>query len=382
MEKQRGRPKLNTDISLTETISKALKNTNPSDKGGFNLEAFKKSKYLDKGVKFKEQRWIPFSKALQKALSIPGTPMGHITLVRGHSDTGKTTVLLETAVSAQKMGILPIFIITEMKWSWEHARLMGFEIEEVVDEDTGEVLDYKGFFMYVDRSSLNSIEDVSSFIADILNEQSKGKLPYDLMFLWDSVGSIPCQMSIDQGKNNPMWNAGAMATQFGNFINQRFPMSRKENYPYTNSLLIINKVGVMPAEGPMSKPKMTNKCGNAMYWDASIAITFGNITNSGTSKIKAVKGGKDVEFAKKTKIAVDKNHITGIQTKTILIVTPHGFIEGPDSSIKKYKTEHSSEWVNILGEGEFEVIEDKSEWEESTKNIPLLSIDEESNLEE
>lgn len=377
-----GRPKSKTDISLTETISTALKNTNSSEKGSFNLEAFKKSKYLDKGVKFKEQRWVPFSKALQKALSLPGIPIGHITLARGHSDTGKTTILLETAISAQKMGILPIFIITEMKWSWEHARLMGFELEEVVDEDTGEIIDYKGFFMYIDRGSLNSIEDVAGFIADILNEQSKGKLPYDLMFLWDSIGSIPCNMSIEQGKNNPMWNAGAMATQFGNFINQRFPMSRKENSTYTNSLLAINKIGVMPAEGPMGRPKMTNKGGNAMYWDASIVITFGNVTNSGTSKIKAVKDKKDVEFAKKTKVAVDKNHITGIQTKSTVVVTPHGFIDDTDSSITKYKKEHTSEWVKILGDGEYEIIEDKSEWEESTKNIPLMSIDEESNLED
>jgi SNF2 family DNA or RNA helicase len=56
----------------------------------------------------------------------------------GHSDTGKTTALVKTAVDAQKKGILPVFIITEQKWSFEHAKLMGFECEEVVDETTGE----------------------------------------------------------------------------------------------------------------------------------------------------------------------------------------------------------------------------------------------------
>jgi len=77
---------------------------------------------------------------------------------------------------------------------------------------------------------------------DILDEQSKGNLPYDLLFLWDSVGSIACRMSIEQGKNNPMWNAGAIATQFGNFINQQFPLSRKEKYPYTNTFFVINSL--------------------------------------------------------------------------------------------------------------------------------------------
>jgi hypothetical protein len=76
----------------------------------------------------------------------------HFTLLRGHSDTGKTTALLEAAVSAQKMGILPIFIITEMKWNWEHAAQMGLDVK-LVKDDTGEVLDYEGNFIYVDRET-------------------------------------------------------------------------------------------------------------------------------------------------------------------------------------------------------------------------------------
>ncbi len=359
-----------TQGNLAAVVSTALNNS-------FNLETFKKSKYLDKGIKFKEQKWIPLSPAIQDALTIPGIPIGHITLIRGHSDSGKTTAMLEAAVNGQKMGLLPVFIITEMKWSWEHAKEMGFQVEEVIDESTGEIIDYKGNFIYIDRSSLNTIEDISAFIADLLNEQSKGKLPFDLLFLWDSIGSTPCQMSVDQGKNNPMWNAGAMATQFGNFINQRFPLSRKENYPYTNTLIAINKVGIRPPENSFSQPKMTNKGGDAMFWDATIVLTFGNVTNSGTSKIKATKNGKEVEFAKRTKIACDKNHITGIATKSSVVVTVHGFIPDDKSDIDKYKKTHSNEWVNILGTTDFDVVEDNTDWEES-KKIPLgITLDSE-----
>ena len=61
----------------------------------FNLDAFKAGKNLSStSVKFKEQRWIPLSEAFKDALQLPGIPMGHITLLRGHSDTGKTTALL------------------------------------------------------------------------------------------------------------------------------------------------------------------------------------------------------------------------------------------------------------------------------------------------
>jgi len=362
--------------SLTSAISDGLKKP-------FDIDAFKKSKYLDQSSKFKKQRWIPFSPAMKEALSIHGVPMGHVFIARGGSDTGKTTLLIETAVAAQKMGILPVFIITEMKWDFSHAKMMGFELNEVVDEETGEV-DYKGFFLYVDRASLNTIEDVSGFIADILNEQKQGKLPYDLLFLWDSVGSIPCEMSVKQGNNNPMWNAGAMATQFGNFINQQFPLSRKEKYPYTNTFFVINKTGVQPALTPMSQPKMTNKGGNAMYWDATIVATFGNITNSGTSKIYAQHKGKKVEFAKRTKIAIDKIHADcGIATTSTVIVTPHGFIPDNKDAEKEYKKLHAHEWFGEKVDIDtLQIIEDNSEWDESVKISPMIEVDNEINNNE
>ena len=350
--------------SLGEVVSNSLSKTT------FDLASFKRSKFLDQSVKFKEQRWIPFSSALQDALGIPGIPMGGVTLLRGHSNTGKSTTLSEIAANAQKMGVLPVYIITEMKHDWEFPRRLGFKMEEVVDETTGEVINYTGFFLYTDRSSLNTIEDMAAFIADLLNEQALGKLPYDLLFLIDSIGAIPCRMSIEANSNNPQWNAGAYSQQFGNFINQRITLSRKANQPYTNSIVAVNKVWVSPAETRFSQPKMRNKGGDTMFYDASLVVTFGNITNSGVSKIKATKNGKEVEFATRTKISCDKNHVTGITTKATVVMTPHGFIEDDPKSIDKYKKQHSSEWLNILGTvGEIKIIEDKSEWEEDKSMV-------------
>jgi hypothetical protein len=245
-------------------------------------------------------------------------------------------------------------------------------MNDVVDESTGEILDHEGFFIYRDRSTLNSIEDISIFINDLLVEQKKGNLPHDLLFIWDSVGSIPCQLSIEQGKNNPMWNAGALATQFGNFINQQIVTSRKESYPHTNTLLVVNKVGVAPALTMMSQPKMTNKGGDTIFYDSSICITFGNITNAGTSKLTAQKDKKNIEFALRTKVSCDKNHVNGITTKGTVISTVHGFIKDDANSINKYKKEHSHEWANILGEGNYKIQEDNSEWDEKNDISELL----------
>ncbi len=322
----------------------------------FNLESFKKSKNLTEGIKFKKQEWIPLSEAFQEAIGLPGLPHGHVINLRGHSDTGKTTALIETAISCQKIGKLPVFIITEMKWSWDHAKLMGFDVKENVNKETGEV-SYSGNFIYVDRDNLSTIEDVASFILDLLDEQEKGNLPVDLVFLWDSVGSIPSRQSVESNKNNNEWNAGAMSVQFGNFVNQRITRSRKESSQYTNSLITINKVWVEKPSLPMELPKMKNKGGNTMYLDSSLVVTFGNVTNPGTSKIKAIKNGREVEFAKRTKVSVDKNHITGITALGKVIATPHGFIRDDKKELNDYKKQHSPEWLKILGSEDFDVVE-------------------------
>ena len=340
--------------SLSEAASSEIK-------ANFNLEGFKNKKGLTSKAKFKDQEWIPLSSAYQEVTSVPGIPMGHIVLLRGHSDTGKTTALIEAAVSAQKRGVLPVFIITEMKWNWEHAIQMGLEVDTIVDEETGEILDYTGNFLYVDRETINTIEDVAGFILDLLDEQKKGNLPYDLMFCWDSIGSVPCEMSIKSNKNNNEWNAGAMSTQFGNNVNQRIVLSRKESSPYTNTLVCINKVWTLKPESPMGQPKLMNKGGYAMWFDSTFVVTFGNIMSAGTSKIKAIKDGKQVEFAKRANLQIDKNHINGVTTRGRIVMTPHGFINDDPNELKKYKEQNAKEWAKILGGMNFDVIEEGEE---------------------
>ena len=344
------------DTSLAAAVSAELR-------GSFDLNKFKEKKLLSSNVKFKDQKWIPLSKAFQDVTSVPGIPQGHIVLLRGHSDTGKTTALIEAAVAAQKQKVLPVFIITEMKWNWEHAIQMGLDVKTIVDESTGEILNFEGNFIYVDRETLHTIEDVAAFILDLLDEQKKGNLPYDLLFLWDSIGSIPCELSIRSNKNNNEWNTGAMSTQFGNSVNQRITLSRKESSKYTNTLVCINKVWTAKAEMPMGQPKLMNKGGFAMWFDATFVVTFGNISNAGTSKIKAIKDGKQVEFAKRTNIQIDKNHINGVQSRGKIIMTPHGFINDTEKELKSYKDAHAKEWMKILGSLDFDVFEEEEGFE-------------------
>ena len=100
--------------SLSSQVGKAVTGT-------FSLDKFKKGKNLgNSSSNFKPQEWVAFTDAVQDALQLPGLPKGHISLIRGHSNTGKTTMLIEAAIEAQKQKILPVIIITEMKHNWEH----------------------------------------------------------------------------------------------------------------------------------------------------------------------------------------------------------------------------------------------------------------------
>lgn len=344
--------------TLNGSISAALKK-------GFDLDNFKKGKNL-KPSGFKPQQWIPVSPAIREALSIPGIPHGHITIFRGNSDSGKTSMLLETARYAQEMGILPVFIITEMKFNWEHAIEMGIKAEKFVDENGNDV--YDGNFIYVDRSNLNTIEDVAAFITGLLDDQAAGRLPIDLCFLWDSVGSIPCQLCYDSNKSNNEWNAAAMAQAFGNWVNQRIILSRKIGQIYTNSLICVNKTWTQKASNPMAQPRMKNRGGNAMLWDTTLMITFGNVSDSGTSKLNAIRLKKTIEWAKMVNVQVDKMHIGSEGSKGKVVMTKHGFIGNNPKEIEAYKKTHSHEWLSALGakdssEISFEEVEDSVEYD-------------------
>ena len=321
-------------------------------------------KKFSTSAKYKPQRFFDLGEDFLDAVGLPGPAIGHLNMFLGHSDTGKTTALVKAAVDAQKKGILPVFIITEQKWSFEHAKLMGFDCNEVVDEETGE-LDWDGFFIF--NNNFNYIEQITDFINELLDAQSKGELDYDLLFLWDSVGSVPCKMTFD-GKGGKMHNASTLADKIGMGINQRISGSRRADSKYENTLLIVNQPWVQLPDNPFGQPKIKSKGGEAIWLNSSLVFLFGNQKDAGTTTISAVKNKRKVKFASRTKISVMKNHINGLgYADGKIIVTPHGFLAGKESteekkSIEKYKGEQSEYWKEVIGvEGDFKLEEEKKE---------------------
>ena len=282
-----------------------------------------KKKYST-SAKYKPQRFLDLGPDFLDAVGLPGPAVGHINMFLGHSDTGKTTAAIKAAADAQKKEILPVFIITEQKWSFIHAKLMGFQCEEVVDKETGE-LDWDGFFLFNNNFTF-------------------------------------------EGKGGKQHNASVLSDKIGMGINQRISGSRKSDNEYENTLIIINQPWVELPDNPFGQPKIKAKGGESVWLNSSLVFLFGNQKGAGTTKITATKDKRSVKFAVRSKVSVMKNHINGLGFDDgKIIVTPHGFLAGKDSteekaSIEKYKKEYADYWKDIIGaEGDFTLTEEKED---------------------
>ena len=308
-----------------------------------------KEKFSTK-TKYKETNFYFCGDAFLNACGLPGPVMGGINMLLGHSNAGKTTALILAAVDAQKKGHLPVFIITEKKWDWTHAIELGLKAEK---NSNGE---YDGDFIFND--SFDYIEQATDFINDVLNEQEKGNIPYSLCFLWDSIGSIPCKMTFD-GAGGAMHNGRVLSDKIGMGLHSRISKSKKDDYPYYNTLIVTNQPWVQPPDNPFGQPEIMAKGGNAVWLASSVVFLFGNQKKAGISHIDATKNGRKISYAIRTKVSILKNHVNGIAYKDGKIVAvPQGFISDTKESLDKYKKEYSDYWNNILGgEGDFTIVE-------------------------
>jgi len=363
-------------MSENNNIPVNTKTRKPTPKKEFSLDDFKKNTGLDKGVKFKPRKWLPIKNILGNTAFMDATglsnglPANEVINIIGHTNTGKSCLINEIAYSAQKNNVLPVFIITELKFSWEHLKIMGIEYTENIDEKTGEI-SYDGDFLFIDRSKFNTIEEMGDRINEILDYQKEGRLPRDLCFLVDSIGTIQSQMSYEKSTSNNEWDAGAISKVWSKSIVPRINLCKKDGYPYDNYMAVICQVWVRKPEVFRGLPKLAAKGGDTIPYNSTIQIVFGNVSNSGISLLKVKKGSKEIVYATRTRVNLAKNHLTGISLMTKIVATPHGFISDSPNDIiaKQYFKDHAKEFMEILGGGSINdvtFIEDNTEEEETT----------------
>lgn len=318
----------------------------------FSLSDFKAKEGFNEDVKDKPLEFIPLSNAFTKSMELP-LAIGYVSIVAGYSSVGKSTMLVEAVIGAQKKGILPIIIDLENNFSFERARLMGMEYEETCDKETGEVTGYDGFFLYINNdyilkhydkkrnSKLNeaTIEGLSQLINGLLDKQECGELDVPLLFAIDSIGVLDSEKCI-LGTRNNMFNASSYEANFKSILNYRIPASRKENKKHTNTLLAVNKIWLDSMSGGAGTIKM--KGGECFFYASRSIYLFGGTLTHGTKKLYAqctVNGEKkSYQFGILTKCKLTKNHITGHSLESELVSTAHGFILPEE--IEQYKKDN------------------------------------------
>lgn len=346
-EKELSKDELEAKFEVTDSKekSKDTKKVVFKAKANFSLDAYKKLR--SKAVDYKPESWIPMGEAFQKLTGFPGFPQGHVHMDYGRSDQGKTTMLLELAVNAQKIGVLPVLIITEKKWSWQRCDDIGFD---------------KDFCIYKD--DLTFVEEVCDFMNSVLADQASGNLPHDIVFLWDSVGATPSkaeweaaeeraklvQKAVEEGedlKEIKMPHGGMMVTArvLKDYVERKLQhkilATRNSNFPYFATLFMVNHGYTSP--NPMGPASLVPSGGEGLKFACSFVFRQGKVSGN-PERIKAVKSGIDTQFGIVVPLILEKNHINGISKEGKIVCTPHGFVENTKAAIEEYKEKHKKGW--------------------------------------
>jgi len=296
----------------------------------FDLEAYKK-KIKVREVQYKPDSYLLVDDCLQALLGLPGIPVGHICQIYGKSDTGKTSLLFHLAAQAQSQGKLPIVYVTEKKVDWNRAKSMGFDKDE---------------FALIEES-YSTLEEVFEDMLVKIAEQSRGELPKDIVFFWDSIGNtVSKDEFVEDKKGNrdikaTMMKAAKVIKNHLRHIGPKINETRKEGVPHNATLIFINQAYMSPPPpGSYGIPgKLTPYGGDGIWYAASLVLQ-----TKKKGKLYAVKDGMKMKFAINSAITVEKNHINGIEQSGDFVITPTSIIPNEEKAIKLYKDENKDSW--------------------------------------
>ena len=267
------------------------------------------------------------------------------------------------------------------------------DIEKVViDPETGEeittteygIVAYEGNFLYFNNAILAArygrndyskggetakcrkqavIEDVAYSINELLDAQDEGAIQNGFVFIWDSVGSIDSWKTYNSKVGNPMFDAGGISASFNRILNDRIPRSRKVSEPYSNTMILVNKVWNDGMTNPVGPPSLELKGGHCIFYASRLIILMGGQLKASIKKLTATAKGYTYNYATQTKMKVIKNQLPSPYTLTYegdIVCTPTGFIKADKEEIDAYKKSHIS---NIL--------ESLNQIAESSSNVSL-----------
>lgn len=310
----------------------------------YSLKDFKESISITP-AEYKKDLYVQLDPCLQEVLKLPGLPLGHIVQAYGKSDTGKTSLMFHAAAQAQAQGILPVIIVSEGKIDWNRARAMGLQYTADLPVDQRNTEEF-----IIVEENLKYLEEIFDFIDNkIINNVMNGKLPFDVMIFWDSMGNSISEKSIkvdaktgNREIKNTHMQAAAIKSERLTVLMDRINDTRKINYPKAVGAFIINHVYTgQPAYTGAPAPEIV-KGGNKVKFTASLMLKTQLV-----NKLEAVHEGSKLKFGMVSKLSVTKNHINGQEYSGEFVITADRFLPNDAKAIKSYKEDNKEKWGNM-----------------------------------
>jgi RecA/RadA recombinase len=275
-------------------------------------------------------KWLKMPPAFEEVTRLPGLPIGNITHVYGKPNAGKTTLLMEGIVAAQKQGILPILILTEHKFDFSRiSKMMGGDEESIV------VL------------HANTIEEAYGFMEKTLKDLAEGKLEIeqpdgstevldmskqDCFIFMDSLGNTMSESEMEYEVSDWDKSMGKAAKAIKNLtkrINNLLSKVRQR----CGILLLNQSYQSMPSYGPSVE---TPFGGDGAPYSCVLNIRLRRVGD-----IKVTTKGQDLKVGLETKVEVMKNHISNIMATGSFYTTGSGIISIEDkAALDEYKKKY------------------------------------------
>jgi hypothetical protein len=308
-----------------------------SKKREFNLADYIASQQKEiPEIQYKEPEYVLVPEPLQEAMGMPGFPLGHISMLYGLSDSGKTGILLNAVKQAQDQGILAILIITENKLSKTRLLRAGIDLNNlIIVED------------------LKYLETVYDYISSKTQEVLDGKLPVNVMIFWDTVAGCPSKESFEiksDGRIEKNFDNRKNANVIGfynNIIASRIAETRRKDVPATVGVVLVTQayMGEKPKFPPGLPAPILPNGGEKIWFPLSVALEIKE-----GSRLSVTIKGETVQFGLVTKVKVKKNHLNELNCEGEIVLAGATIIKNDKHLIEKFKEDNKELWIQILEE--------------------------------
>lgn len=133
----------------------------------------------DPKIRANVSQFIPTSSGMLNSAIGGGIPCGRVTEIFGEESNGKSSLVADIMMNAQKLGGMAVIIDSEQAFESERAKAMGIKIDDVVYTES------------------YTIEDGFDVIEAIVEETRGEKGPF--VIVWDSIAACTTRDELDDG---------------------------------------------------------------------------------------------------------------------------------------------------------------------------------------